>query len=636
MVAGVVLFATWAVLTALSGGIDLGDGLATRGATAAMLAMLVAAPFTAWAVMRARDRAALRSGPALLAIAGIVGLVIWSAVSIAWALAGDLAWTEANRMVLAALALLLGISLGALVPRAQERFALALTVAAAPVIIWALLARSLPTVFGSDYEPSRLQAPVGYWNALALVCVLAVPGLLWWAGRGGADERDVMGSAAGIAVAVTTLVLTYSRGGLLALMLVLAIVIGLTPGRVRQISAVIGGLAGAILPAWYGLTTDALTDDALIAADRSDAGLGLLWRVVAALIIAGAVAWAAEKLLSGRLTRRRVGAGALVVLVTAVAVAGGYALAKPREVGNWISERSAEIAGTSPGLANTPGRLGSLDTNQRVEWWGEAARSVQESPVIGEGAGSFPLVHLRERATGEDRLNVRQPHNLVLEVLSGLGVVGLALLACLLGGIIWAVVRAWQDRAPPATALPLAVVAAFLLQSQLDWTWTVPALTMVAMAAGGVIIAAAAPGPAPPGRALPRPAVAAAWAVVPFLMLSALLPWWSQEKVSSGNRAISAGQPAVAVERAAEASALNPLAIQPWLLRARASALQGDPVGLRDAARRATEVQPDNPAGWSLLAIAYGDTAAGAAAWRRVLVLSPQDSRARLALEATE
>ena len=110
----------------------------------------------------------------------------------------------------------------------------------------------------------------------------------------------------------------------------------------------------------------------------------------------------------------------------------------------------------------------------------------------------------------------------------------------------------------------------------------------------------------------------------------------SQEKVSSGNRAISAGQPAVAEARAAEASDLNPLAIQPWLLRARAAALMDNPVGLRDAARRATEVQPDNPAGWSLLAIAYGDTPAGAAAWRRVLVLNPQDARARLALEATE
>lgn len=636
MIAGVVLFAAWTVLAVLSGGIDLGGGLATRGATGSMLAMLVAAPFAAWAVMRARDRAALRSGPAVLAIIGIVGLAIWAAVSIIWALAGDLAWTEANRMVLAALALLLGISLGALVPRSQERFAVALTVAAAPVIIWALLARSLPTVFGSDFEPSRLQAPMGYWNALALVCVLAVPGLLWWAGRQGADERDVMGAAGGIAVAVTTLVLTYSRGGLLALILVLVIVIGLMPGRVRQLSAAAGGLAGAILPAWYGLTTDALTADALIASDRSDAGLGLLWRVVAALFIAGAVAWAAQRLLGGRLTRRRVGVGALALLVAAVAVAGGYALAKPREVGDWISLRSAEIAGTSPGLANMPGRLGSLDTNQRVDWWREAARSVQSSPVIGEGAGSFPLVHLRERVSGEDRLNVRQPHNLVIEIFSGLGVVGLALLACLIGGIAWAAVRAWQHRAPPTTALPLAVVGAFLLQSQLDWTWTVPALTMVAVAAGGVIIAAAAPGPTPPGRALPRPAVAMVWAVVPFVMLSALLPWWSQEKVSSGNQAIAAGQPAVAEERASKASDLNPLAIEPWLLKARAAALQDNPTGLRDAARQATDVQPDNPAGWSLLAIAYGDTPEGAEAWRRVLLLSPQDSRARLALEAIE
>ena len=42
LVAGAVLLACWAVLTALSGGIDLGDGLATRGATSAMLATLVA------------------------------------------------------------------------------------------------------------------------------------------------------------------------------------------------------------------------------------------------------------------------------------------------------------------------------------------------------------------------------------------------------------------------------------------------------------------------------------------------------------------------------------------------------------------------------------------------------------------
>ena len=635
LVAGAVLLACWAVLTALSGGIDLGDGLATRGATSAMLATLVAAPFAAWALMRARDRAAPRSGPALLAIGGAAGLAVWAGISIGWALAGDLAWTEANRIALAALALVIGIGIAAVLPRAPERFAVGLSIAAAPVVLWALLARGLPTVFGSDFEPSRLQAPVGYWNALALVCVVAMPGLLWWASRPGADDRDTMGAAAALVVALTVLVLTYSRSGLLALLMVLAIVVGLMPGRIRQLSALAGGVAGAILPLWYGLTTDALTDDALIAADRSDAGLGLLWRVLVGLAIAAGVAWGLRRLLGGgTLNRRRAGVAALVVVVVGVAVAGGYALAKPRDVGSWISARTAEISGQSGGLANTPGRLGSLDTNQRIEWWSEAARSAGGNLVMGEGAGSFPLVHLRERASGEDRLNVRQPHNLVLELASGLGVVGLALFGCLIAGVAWAAARAFQDRAPPTVALPLAVFGAFLVQSQLDWTWTVPALTTAAMAAGGVVIAAAAPGPAPPGRAVPRPVVAGAWAVAPILMLSALLPWWSQERVASGNQAISAGQPAIAIERADQASGLNPLAIQPWLLRARAAALLDDQVGFRAAALRATQVQPDNPAGWVLLAIASGDTAEGQAAWQRVLVLSPQDQRARVAVEA--
>ena len=632
-----MLLAAWTVLTVLSGGIDLGDGLATRGATAAMLATLVAAPFAAWALMRSRDRAAPRSGPALLAIGGVAGLAVWAGISILWAPAGDLAWTEANRIALAALALVIGIGIASMVPQAPERFAVGLSIAAAPVVLWALLARCMPTVFGSDFEPSRLQAPVGYWNALALVAVVAIPGLLWWAARRGGDHRDLMGAAAAITVAVTTLVLTYSRGGLLSLVLVCLIVVGIMPGRMRQLSALAGGLIGAILPAWYGLTTDALTDDALIAADRSDAGLGLLWRLLVGLAIAAAVAWAIQRVLGGgRLTRRRAGVAALVVVLLGVTVAGAYALAKPRDVGAWISARTAEVTGTSGGLANTPGRLGSLDTNQRLQWWSEAARSAGDNLLVGEGAGSFPLVHLRERTTGEDRLNVRQPHNLVLEIASGLGLVGLALLGCLVAGVAWAGARAWQRRGPPTIALPLAVFAAFLLQSQLDWTWTVPALTTVAMAAAGVMIAAAAPGPAPPGRSVPRPVVAGAWALAPIIMLSALIPWWSQEKVAQGNQAISAGQPAVAEERAQEASDLNPLAIQPWLLRARAAALLDDPAGMRAAARRATQVQPGNPAGWALLAVAYGDTPEGLAAWRQVLVLSPNDARARLALEAIE
>lgn len=617
----------------MNGGIDLGDGLATRGATAAMLATWLAAPAAAWAIVRARSRAALGSGPALLAMGGLAGLALWAGFSIVWALAPDLAWTEANRMALAFLALVLGIALGSLVPRAPERLAMGITLAAAPVVLWALLARCLPTVTGSDYEPSRLQAPVGYWNALALVAVIAVPGILWWAARRGSTPGDLMLSAAALALVLTTVVLTYSRSGVLALVLVLAIVVGGVPGRIRQVSVLVGGVAGLILPVSYGLTTDALTNDALIAADRSDAGLSLLWRLGVGVVIAAGVAMLMQRLFGGgRLTRRRAGRVALVAVAAMAVGLLGYSAARPAQVGNWISTRAAQISGTSSGLANTPGRLGSLDTNQRLDWWGEAARSAQQNPLIGEGAGSFALVHLRERVTPENRLNVRQPHQLVLEVFSGLGVIGLALLACLIGGVVWAAVRARHNRAGPAAALPLAVVAAFLLQSQLDWTWTVPALTTAAMAAAGVLIAAAAPGPAALARAASAGRAALAWVVAPIVMASALLPWWSQEQVAKGNAAVAAGQPAVAEARASDAAALNPFSIQPLLLRARAAALRNDPVALRDAARDATIVQPDNPGGWTVLALALGDTPAGRAAWRHVLVLNPLDQRARAAL----
>ena len=636
LLVGALLLAGWTLLTVMNGGIDLGDGLATRGATAALFATVIAAPTAAWALMRARNHAAVRSGPALIAIVGLLGLAVWSGISILWALAPDMAWTEANHTALAFLALMLGITLGALIPRAPERFAAGLALATAPIIAWALLARCLPTIFGSDYEPSRLQAPMGYWNALALVCVMAVPGILWWAGRRGASQTSLFVSSGALAVVITALMLTYSRSGLLGLILVLVIVLWMVPGRIRMLSVLIGGGIGALLPVVYGLTTDALTDDALIAADRSGAGFGLLWRIVLGAAIAVGIAWLAARVLGGgRLNRRRAGIAALAIAAVGVLGVVGYSAANPDTVGNWISTRASEVAGTSGGLANTPGRLGSLDTNQRIDWWTEAERSIEQAPLIGEGAGSFALVHLRERTSAEDRLNVRQPHQLVLEVLSGLGVIGLALLGCLVAGIAWAVVRARTRGAPATIALPLAIVAAFLLQCQLDWTWTVPALTTAAMAAGGVLIAAGAPGPAAPGRSLPRGAVVAGWILVPVLTISALMPWWSQQDVAAGNAAVAAGQPALADSKASEASWLNPFSIQPWLLKARAAALRGDPVALRDAARQATVVQPDNPSAWTILALALGDSAAGRNAWRHVLQLNPLDIRARAALEDT-
>ena len=84
----------------------------------------------------------------------------------------------------------------------------------------------------------------------------------------------------------------------------------------------------------------------------------------------------------------------LVVVLLGLTVAGAYALAKPRDVGAWISARTAEVTGTSGGLANTPGRLGSLDVmelnpaldvrNQTADLAVDLRNQVREMLVRGE------------------------------------------------------------------------------------------------------------------------------------------------------------------------------------------------------------------------------------------------------------
>jgi cytochrome c-type biogenesis protein CcmH/NrfG len=258
---------------------------------------------------------------------------------------------------------------------------------------------------------------------------------------------------------------------------------------------------------------------------------------------------------------------------------------------------------------------------------------------VGNGAGSFPLTHLRERDNGVDLRSARQPHQLELQVLSELGLVGFALLMAGFAGLGWAGVRAVRSGRDPAVGLPLALLAALLVQSQLDWTWSVPGVALPALAAGGVVVASAGSTErirSTSARRLNPFAAGGLAALTLAIMASALLPWWSQEQVASGYSALAAGRPAAAETRAGEARALNPLSIEPLLLRAVASRLRGDRAEQRDALREATRLQPDNPRAWSRLAGALGDVAEGRAAWTRVLALNPYDESARAALERGE
>ena len=162
----------------------------------------------------------------------MAALAAWSAASIAWADAPDLAWIDANRVAIGLCALAIGARRsGPSLRDAPRLFGLALAAGAAPAVLYALGTKVLPAWLGDDGDLARLAAPLGYWNALALVAVFAAPGLLWLAGGTDRPRWGPPVAGAGMALVTVTVLLTYSRGGLLSLLMAVAVTLAFLPGR---------------------------------------------------------------------------------------------------------------------------------------------------------------------------------------------------------------------------------------------------------------------------------------------------------------------------------------------------------------------------------------------------------------------
>ena len=628
---GAIAVVGWSLLCVGGGGIDPGDGLGGPGPRAAFLALAFGAPLAAAAVVLAWDRTALRAAPSRLALAAMGGLAGWAALSILWAAAPDLAWIDANRQAIALCALALGIALDALLPDSPRLLGLGLSAGAALPVALALGTKIFPGVLGSDGDLARLAAPMGYWNALALVAVFAAPGLLWLAGTPGRRPWALPLAAAGLCVVVVTVLLTYSRGGLVSLIAAVVVTVAFLPRRWHAMTALAVGGICALPAAADGFTDPLLSSDQVPTGLRESAGLGLGWRLAVGIAAAAVLTPLVLRLARGRVSARD-GRRAVAVLVVACALVAVGTLATSSSARGWVGDRASEFRGEGgDAVANDPGRLVNTSGNQRRAWWGEAWRGFEASPVIGEGAGGFPLVHLKERRAGDNALNTREAHGVVLSVLSGLGIVGLALLAALIAAIVWGVLRATDIRRDPDIGLPLAVLAAFILQAAVNWSWSIPALTVPTLAAAGVVLATAAPGGIVPR---PRPSALAAGALgaaVAVAMISATLPWWSGHLAAQGEDALADGRPRAAIDDARAAHSANPLSIGPILLLGQAYDDLGDRRRALGALEEATRVQPDNPAAWRALAIYIGGRGpASAAAWREVHRLDPQDPEAAL------
>jgi O-antigen ligase len=600
---------TWSValaVVAISVGAE--GGLRLERTTWTEVAMiLLGAGLVAAALLTRRLEGPLRGGLTLL---GLGALAVYSAVSITWSLSPADSWTEFNR-ALAYLAVFAGgLALVRMLPGRWPAVLSGVALGCVLVCGIALATKVLPEVFSPDETFARLREPFGYWNAVGLMAALAVPPLLWVAARrtGHAALNALAWPALGLVL--VCLMLSYSRGALVALAVGLVFWFAVVPLRLRAATALIAaGLAAAPVVAW-AFARDALSVERVPLPARTDAGhdLGaLILLMLALLLVTGlAVSFAATQRPPRPRTRRLAGKALLAAVAVVPVVAIGVIAASPGQVSqSWQDLTNPNV--TTP--ANTPNRL-TATSSVRARYWREALDVHAGSKWVGAGAGAFEVARTRYRS---DRLTARHAHGYVVQTLADLGWLGLALAA--LTGIAWlvAALRTTElrprDRGRPfgperiGLLTMTAVVVVFAMHSLIDWSWFVPGVTAVAL-----LCAAWVAGRVPVEAPLRWAPTRAAWAGAAAVMIAALAASWAAlQPVRAANAesgvldALERGDRDLAERRARAAADRNPLSLEPrWQL-----AFIQDARGDRQAAERT-------------LASAAKDQPANAEAWRRL------------------
>jgi hypothetical protein len=527
----------------------------------------------------------------------LVAFVAWNGVTIWWSVEGDRSWDYANRGLVYAALCLLGVYVGALVRRPAQVVAGGLCVLFGALIVWALAGKvvpGLPTLGPVDARAARLQSPIGYWNALALVCALALPLFLWLAAR----RRDL--ATLGLYLAVLVLLLTYSRGGVLVAAAVVALWLRVSPGRSEGVAALAVALPAALAVGGIALALPGVADDLQphSARVRDGAWFGLAL-VLGAIVVA----------LLGRRELRRTDLRWLAG-VTAVLVAVGIGALAAR--GDWLHGfRGSDTSQVSQG----PNRFRSASSNNRWTWWQEAWRVFQDEPVGGKGAGAFEVARRQER---KNALVTTEPHNVAVQALAETGVIGLLLGAGATVAALIAVAGAARslEGRERAAGIALALsVPAYLLHALGDIDWDFVAVSAPVFVVLGVLIGATARVREPRGR----PLLALGIAVLALAALYSLTaPWLSARRVNDAYAALGRNDPVAAASAAREARDLNPLSPEPhWAWALAEASAHNAPAAVHEY-RRAVDLQPDNSWTWYLLGAYEFDLGRYQAAYRHL------------------
>ena len=253
--------------------------------------------------------AAALGRPFYWAAGSIAGLSLLSAISSLWSGSVELSVIEADR-VLVYLSFFLAAFLIAQTDERRQRFAEGLVIAVTIVALLGLGSRLLPHVMNvadSLGTGPRLRYPLGYWNANGAMFGIAVAMLLWSSRRAAWTAPALALRRRPSPAVLLALYFSYSRGGLLALV----VAVGL-PDRPLQgppLAARHPGDRGlGALPAVLAVQARRNLADNLASQTSVDQGVTVLLILLAGIALAvglfAALRWAEAR--EGRLTGRRV------------------------------------------------------------------------------------------------------------------------------------------------------------------------------------------------------------------------------------------------------------------------------------------------------------------------------------------
>jgi O-antigen ligase len=565
----------------------------------------------------------------------IVGLALLSALTSLWSGSAELSVIEADR-ILVYLGFFLAAFLIAQTDERRQRFAEGLAIALALVAILGLASRLLPNVLeisSSFGDGPRLRYPLGYWNANGAVFGIGVALLLWL--NRGSSWSALRWAAVGVMPAVLlALYFTYSRGGLLALLIAAGVTIALSRDRLWMLATLAIGALGA-LPAVIAVQdrrslADNLGDQAAV-----DQGVTVLLILLAgtalALALHAALRWSESR--EGRLTGRAVelsrdprflkGAAALfaVLAIGATIAVGGRAWDQFAETDIQFPERPEAHFSEFGGAG-------------RHDFWRVAIDTFADAPAQGTGAGTYEFSWERNRSI---ELPVHDAHSVYLEAFAELGLLGGLLVLGLIGGLLWIAFSFWRAAPHPQrelAAVLLAAMVAFAVGAAFDWFWELAAVGAIFFLCAGAVVAARCSQAAGDAEDTGDPEDGSHWgftvaglAVAWIAAIALVGPLLVEREVEASQQAAARGDIFDAFDKAERARAIEPFAASPYVQLGLLAELQGNYPVAAIHFTRAIEREDEN---WQLYYLrsrveaAAGDASAAEADLERARELNPR------------